>query len=253
MSLLYIGTFGSFIGYSFALPLVIKTTFPEFLAHHAFIANYMAGLGFMGALIGSLSRPLGGWAADRLGGARLTLGCFLGMGAFTLIAIAGVKNHSFAEFFFAYMVIFFLAGFGNGTTYRMIPSIFSAMAQSEIDAGNGPEAVVLADCKRQTAAVIGIAGAVGAFGGFLIQVGFRQASLHVVALMTKATKAIPVADKVLLAKTKHAIALSHADWSIPALWVFMGGYVVLAATTWFFYVRKSVGVQHVPSLAHAAV
>src|SRR5207249_889403 len=48
MSILYIGTFGSFIGYSFALPLVIKNTFPEFLAHHQFIANYLAGLGFMG-------------------------------------------------------------------------------------------------------------------------------------------------------------------------------------------------------------
>src|SRR5436853_49018 len=58
MSILYIGTFGSFIGYSFALPLVIKNTFPEFLAHHAFIANYLAGLAFIGALIGSLTRPL---------------------------------------------------------------------------------------------------------------------------------------------------------------------------------------------------
>ena len=45
MSFLYIGTFGSFIGYSFALPLVIKNTFPEFLAEHTFIATYLAGLG----------------------------------------------------------------------------------------------------------------------------------------------------------------------------------------------------------------
>ena len=81
MSFLYIGTFGSFIGYSFALPLVIKTTFPEFLAEHPFIATYLAGLGFVGALIGSLSRPLGGWLADRIGGARVTLGVFIGAGA----------------------------------------------------------------------------------------------------------------------------------------------------------------------------
>src|SRR5438874_12602578 len=73
MSMLYIGTFGSFIGYSFALPLVIKNTFPEFLAHHAFIANYLAGLAFVGALAGSLARPLGGWMSDRIGGARVTL------------------------------------------------------------------------------------------------------------------------------------------------------------------------------------
>ncbi len=85
MSLLYIGTFGSFIGYAFALPLVIKNTFPEFLAAHPFIATYLAGLGFVGALIGSLARPLGGWMSDRLGGARVTLAVFLGEAVFTLV------------------------------------------------------------------------------------------------------------------------------------------------------------------------
>src|SRR5207253_7512140 len=92
MSILYIGTFGSFIGYSFALPLVIKNTFPEFLGHHPFIANYLAGLGFVGALIGSVARPVGGWLSDRTGGARVTLASFLGMGVFTLTAINGVRN-----------------------------------------------------------------------------------------------------------------------------------------------------------------
>src|SRR4029079_9591804 len=82
MSILYIGTFGSFIGYSFALPLVIKNTFPEFLAKHPFIATYLAGLAFVGALVGSVSRPLGGWLADRVGGARVTFAVFLGMGVF---------------------------------------------------------------------------------------------------------------------------------------------------------------------------
>ena len=79
MSFLYIGTFGSFIGFSFALPLVIKNTFPEFLAAHPFIATYLAGLGFVGALIGSIARPLGGWLSDRVGGARVTLAVFVGM------------------------------------------------------------------------------------------------------------------------------------------------------------------------------
>src|SRR5207253_7029045 len=77
MSFLYIGTFGSFIGFSFALPLVIKNTFPEFLAGHPFIATYLAGLGFLGALIGSLARPLGGWLSDKVGGARVTLVVFV--------------------------------------------------------------------------------------------------------------------------------------------------------------------------------
>jgi NNP family nitrate/nitrite transporter-like MFS transporter len=253
MSILYIGTFGSFIGYSFALPLVIKNTFPEFLAHHTFIATYLAGLGFVGALIGSLARPLGGWLSDRAGGARVTLAAFLGMGAFTAVAIAGVKNHSFTVFFAAYMVIFLLAGIGNGSTYRMIPSIFAALGRKEADEKGLEPAVAKLDFKRQAAAVLGIAGAVGAFGGFLIQVVFRQASLPVAALMTKATKSTPVADKALLAAKKHAIAVAHQDWSVSALWVFLAVYVVFACMTWFFYLRKSLATDKLPSLAYAAV
>jgi NNP family nitrate/nitrite transporter-like MFS transporter len=243
VSLLYIGTFGSFIGYSFALPLVIKNTFPEFLAHHVFIATYLAGLGFMGALIGSLSRPLGGWLSDKVGGAPVTLVTFMGMGACTVLAISGVKSHSFPLFFGAYMVIFLFSGMGNGSTYRMIPSIFAALGRKEADEkGLDPEKTRL-DFKRQAAAVIGITGAVGAFGGFLVQVAFRQSSLHVAALIKAAKQP---AEKLLIA---HA----HADWSVSALWVFLGGYVVLAGMTWFFYVRKSPAVGRATSLAFESV
>jgi MFS transporter, NNP family, nitrate/nitrite transporter len=236
MSLLYIGTFGSFIGYSFALPLVIKNTFPEFLAGHPFIATYLAGLGFVGALIGSVARPFGGWLADRYGGAPVTLACFLGMGAFTAAAIDGVQNHSFATFFAAYMVIFLFSGMGNGSTYRMIPAIFAELGRRDARA-------TAADYKRRAAAAIGIAGAIGAFGGFLIQVGFRQASLSTVVAMKQA--ATPA--------QKAAIAHAHAGWSIPALWVFLGAYVALAGLTWFCYLRRSFATTRVPSLASAAV
>jgi NNP family nitrate/nitrite transporter-like MFS transporter len=177
MSMLYIGTFGSFIGYSFALPLVIKNTFPEFLGRHPFIATYLAGLGFMGALVGSLARPVGGWLADRIGGARVTLVSFVGMGAFTLSAIAGVHRHSFTLFFGSFMVIFLLAGIGNGSTYRMIPAIFAALGRREAEGQGLDLKETLLRYKRQTAAVIGIAGAVGAFGGVLVNVAFRQSFL----------------------------------------------------------------------------
>jgi NNP family nitrate/nitrite transporter-like MFS transporter len=243
MSLLYIGTFGSFIGYSFALPLVIKNTFPEFLAGHPFIATYLAGLGFVGALIGSVARPLGGWLSDRTGGAKVTLAVFLGMGGATASAIAGVNAHSFPLFFGSYMAIFLLAGTGNGSTYRMIPCIFAALGRQEAqEKGLDPERTQL-DFKRQAAAVIGIAGAVGAFGGFLIQVALRQASLSVAALVKAAQTP---AEKV-------AAAQAHADWSIPALWVFLVAYLAFAGITWFFYLRRSIGVRRVASLAHASV
>ncbi|MEA2974233.1 MAG: transporter, family, nitrate/nitrite transporter [Actinomycetota bacterium] len=229
MSFLYIGTFGSFIGFSFALPLVIKNTFPEFLAGHPFIATYLAGLGFVGALIGSVARPVGGWLADKVGGSRVTLGVFLGMAVATGTAIAGVQQRSFPLFFGSYMFVFLLAGMGNGSTYKMIPSIFALLGRRDATAKGVEPRQVAVEYKRRAAAVIGIAGAIGAFGGFLIQVVLRQASLDVSALV-KAAKT--PAEKV-------AVAAAHADWSVPALWVFLVSYLVFAAVTWAFYLRKN--------------
>jgi NNP family nitrate/nitrite transporter-like MFS transporter len=243
MSFLYIGTFGSFIGYSFALPLVIKTTFPEFLAGHPFIATYLAGLGFLGALIGSVSRPLGGWLSDKVGGAKVTLWVFIGAAVFTATAINGVQNRSFPLFFGSYMVIFLLVGMGNGSTYKMIPAIFATLGRREAEATDVDPKTVAVNFKQQAAAVIGIAGAIGAFGGFLIQVILRQANLDVSALIKAA--ATP-GEKV-------AVAAQHADWSIPALQVFLVSYMVFAATTWFFYLRRGFATAKVPSLADATI
>ena len=238
MSILYIGTFGSFIGYSFALPLVIKNTFPEFLAQHTFIATYLAGLGFVGALIGSIARPLGGALADRVGGARVTLACFLGMAFFTILAIVGVNERSFGLFFGAFCAIFFLAGAGNGSTYRMIPAIFATLGRRRSD-----DDATRLDFKRQAAAVIGIAGAIGALGGFLIQLAFRQASLGVTDAVGAA--ATP-AEKV-------QVAAANADWSVGALYVFLGAYAVMALMTWAIYMRRSAATGPVPGVADAAV
>jgi len=233
---LYIGTFGSFIGFSFALPLVIKNTFPEFLAGHPFIATYLGGLGFIGALLGSLARPIGGWLSDKVGGAKVTLAVFLGMAVFTTGAITGVRQRSFGIFFASFMVIFLLSGLGNGSTYKMIPSIFAALGRRHAaDTGADPAGAVV-EFRRRAAAVIGIAGAIGAFGGVLIQVVLRQSSLHVSALV-KAAKT-PAA--------KVAVAAAHSTWSVPALWVFFGSYIVLAAITWSVYLRKVTS-------SHAAV
>jgi len=244
MSFLYIGTFGSFIGFSFALPLVIKNTFPEFLAGHPFIATYLAGLGFIGALIGSLARPFGGWLADKVSGARVTMFVFLGMALFTAMAIRGVQSRSFGIFFGSFMGVFFLSGLGNGSTYKMIPSIFSVIGRKEAEASGADVKVAAVECKRRAAAVIGIAGAIGAFGGVLIQVVLRQSSLHVSELV-KAAKT-PAA--------KVAVAAANATWSVPALWVFLGSYVVFAAVTWFVYLRGSSFARETsPSLVDVPV
>ncbi len=242
VSFIYLGTFGSFIGFSFTLPLVIRNTFPEFLAAHPFIATYLAGLSFLGALIGSVSRPLGGWIADKIGGARVTLSVFAGMAVFTGGAIVGVRHRSFTLFFASYMVIFLLAGMGNGSTYKMISTIFAALGRREASERGVDLVDTGVEYKRRAAAVIGIAGAIGAFGGFLIQVVLRQASLNVSALV-KAAKT--PAEKV-------AVAAAHADWSVPALQIFLGSYVLFGALTWLAYLHTSAR-RRFPGLAHSSV
>ena len=224
ISLLYIGTFGSFIGFSFSLPLVIRNTFPEFLAGHPFIATYLAGLSFVGALVGSIARPLGGWMSDKVGGAKVTMGVFVGMTFGTIGAIAGVRQRDFVTFFASYTLIFLLAGIGNGSTYKMIPSIFALIGRKEAaDQGVDPASTAV-EFKRRAAAVIGIAGAVGAFGGALIQIVLRQSSLA---------------------------GTANPSWVVPALGVFLGAYVVCAGITWAVYLRPES--EHAPTLAGVSV
>ena len=220
LSFLYVGTFGSFIGFSFAMPLVIRTSFPAFLSGHPFISTYLGGLTFVGAALGSLSRPVGGRLADRVGGATVSLATFLGMAAATAVAVAAVERHSFGPFLGSFMAVFVLAGMGNGSTYKMIPTVFAGL-------GDGTPEMTL-EMKKRAAAVIGIAGAIGALGGVAVQVVIRQASLHVSALESAART--PAA--------KAAVATAHAAWSAPALLAFLGSYIVFAAITWGVYIRR---------------
>ena len=118
MALLYIGTFGSFIGYSAAFPLLIKTQFPAVTAN----------LAFLGPLVGSLARPYGGRLADRLGGTRVTFWNFVAMGLATVAVIAFVDAKQFWGFLMMFLVLFVTTGVGNGSTFRMIPVISQSEA-----------------------------------------------------------------------------------------------------------------------------
>ena len=188
ISFLYIGTFGSFIGYAGAFPTLLKNQFPEAPLQ----------LAFLGALVGALTRPLGGMIADRIGGARLTIASFTILALGALAAITGLKQHSFGLFFAAFMVLFTGAGIGNGATYRMIPAVFRAGVT---------DPATLAVRRKAAAGCIGIAGAVGAYGGFFIPRGFAMAKETFGSL-------------------------------VPALWVFIAAYVLMAATTYAVYARR---------------
>jgi NNP family nitrate/nitrite transporter-like MFS transporter len=147
MAFLYIGTFGSFVGYSAAFPLLLKTQFPELTAN----------LAFLGPLVGSLARPVGGWLADRIGGARVTFWNFVVMGVATAFVIRFIDQHQVAGFLAMFLLLFLSTGIGNGSTFRMIPAIFRAENDGDMIAA-----------RRDGAAVIGISSAIGALGGFFI-------------------------------------------------------------------------------------
>jgi MFS transporter, NNP family, nitrate/nitrite transporter len=199
MAWLYIGTFGSFIGYSAALPLLIKTQFPEVTAN----------LAFLGAFVGSIARPLGGKLADRIGGARVTLWNFVVMGLATLGVIHFVHVHTFSGFIAMFLALFVSTGLGNGSTFRMIPVIFRRQHLAAA-AGAGPEAErkALEAARRESAAVLGFTSAIGACGGYLIPRSFGAS--------IKAT-----------GSPEQALA------------VFMVFYATCVALTWWFYARRA--------------
>ncbi|PRX96257.1 MFS transporter [Allonocardiopsis opalescens] len=166
MSFLYIGTFGSFIGYGFAFGLVLQNQFDRTPLEAAAVT-------FIGPLLGSLIRPVGGSLADRYGGARITLWNFVAMAAGTGVIIIAALQGSLALFTAGFVVLFLLTGVGNGSTYKMIPTIYSARAEDMVAAGT-PRAEATAEAKRLAGALLGLVGAVGALGGVGINLVFRE-------------------------------------------------------------------------------
>ncbi|MEY2246291.1 nitrate/nitrite transporter [Streptomyces sp. BF23-18] len=166
MSFLYVGTFGSFIGYAFAFGQVLQVQFGRTPLQAAYLT-------FIGPLLGSLIRPVGGRLADRYGGARITLWNFVAMAAATGVLVFASSEGSLPLFVSVFVVLFVLSGLGNGSTYKMIPGIFQRKA---LDAGlEGEEAA--RHGRRLSGAAMGLIGAVGALGGVGINLAFRQSFL----------------------------------------------------------------------------
>ncbi|MFF4356137.1 nitrate/nitrite transporter [Streptomyces sp. NPDC001604] len=166
MSVLYIGTFGSFIGYSFAFGQVLTNQF----GRTPLQATYLT---FMGPLLGSLIRPVGGWLADKYGGAKITLYNYIAMGAATAVLVVASMQKSLPLFVVAFAVLFSLTGIGNGSTFKMIPGIFQTKALAK--GLEGEEAAKYG--RRLSGASMGLIGAVGALGGVGINLAFRQSFL----------------------------------------------------------------------------
>jgi NNP family nitrate/nitrite transporter-like MFS transporter len=157
MSWLYVGTFGSFIGYSAGFPLLIKTQFPD--------VNPLT-YAWMGPFVGALIRPFGGWISDKLGGARVTFWNFLVMIGAVFAVLFFLKGHFFPGFLASFILLFLTTGIGNGSTFRMIPIIF--LNERLAAAGPGGREQALKDAAKESAAVLGFTSAVAAYGAFII-------------------------------------------------------------------------------------
>jgi NNP family nitrate/nitrite transporter-like MFS transporter len=213
MSYIYIGTFGSFIGYSAAFPLLIKTQFPAITV----------GIAFLGPLVGSVARPFGGLLADKIGGAIVTFWNFIAMGAATVGVMYFVNVKDFNGFLTTFLFLFVTTGIGNGSTYRMIPSIFrEENLRKAAGSGDAGRALALKAASIESGAALGFIGAVGACGGYLIPRGFGAS--------------------IAATGSPHL-----------ALAIYLAFYVTCIALTWRYYLRKAPLASGAPSLAEARV
>jgi NNP family nitrate/nitrite transporter-like MFS transporter len=231
ISLLYICTFGSWIGFAFAFGQVLEVNFVANgeTAKHASL--HAAQIAFVGPLLGSLARIYGGKLADRIGGSRVTLGVLGGMilAAGLLVGVssvddrgAGVRSSAMIGCVIGFLVLFILSGIGNGSVFKMIPSVFEARSRS-LDIS---EAERRRWSRAMSGSLIGFCAAVGALGGVGINLALRESYLS-------------------------------SGMETSAYWMFLGSYVVAAILTWMMYVRRPLsagpaGAAGVPDSETAA-
>ncbi len=201
MCLLYTGTFGSFIGYSAGFPLLSQLMFPDINA---------LKFAFLGPLVGALSRAGTGWISDKYGGGRVTFWTFVGMVAavFGVIFFLGIREQpgAYWGFFSMFIVLFFLTGVGNASTFQMIPVIMGRELPRLMPGVSKQELTRHVD--KESAAIIGFTSAIAAYGAFFIPKAYGT-----------------------------SIAMTGGPQA--ALWGFLAFYVLCVAVTWMSYTRRS--------------
>ncbi len=167
MSMLYLATFGSFIGFSAGFAMLSKTQFPDVQ-----ILQYA----FFGPFIGALARSAGGALSDRLGGTRVTLVNFILMAIFSGLLFLTLptdgQGGSFMAFFAVFLALFLTAGLGSGSTFQMISVIFRKLTMDRVKAEGGSDERAMREAATDTAAALGFISAIGAIGGFFIPKAF---------------------------------------------------------------------------------
>ncbi len=201
LSLLYLATFGSFIGFAAGFAMLAKTQFP---------AVDILKLAFFGPFIGALARSFGGIISDRLGGVRVTLVNFVLMALFTgllFLTLPGSGSGSFLAFYVVFMGLFLTAGLGSGSTFQMIAVIFRQLTIDSVKQRGGSDEEAQHEAVTDTAAALGFISAIGAIGGFFIPKAFGT-------------------------------SLAMTGSPVGAMKVFFVFYVVCVLVTWLVYGRR---------------
>ncbi len=209
MTALYIVTFGSFIGFSMALPLAITVIFgishvPDangVMQHTLKNPNAPSALTYawMGPFIGAAARPIGGWISDKLGGSIVTqvISTVMVVGS---VAVGYVMMQAYGSatpetyfpmFLGLFLLLFFASGIGNGSTFRTIGVIFD---------------------RQQAGPVLGWTSAIAAYGAF-------------------------VAPVVIGAQIK-------AGTPQVAMYGFAVFYAVCLVLNWWFYLRSGAEIKN---------
>jgi NNP family nitrate/nitrite transporter-like MFS transporter len=167
MTLLYIVTFGSFIGFSMALPLSITVIFgishlPDatgVMTHTTKNPNAISAFTYawIGPFVGAAIRPVGGWISDKVGGSIVTqvisvvmVGASVAVGYVMSLAYSSpMPEQYFGAFLSLFIVLFAASGIGNGSTFRTIGVIFD---------------------RQQAGPVLGWTSAIAAYGAFIAPV-----------------------------------------------------------------------------------
>jgi NNP family nitrate/nitrite transporter-like MFS transporter len=198
---LYLGSFGSFIGFAAGFPLV---------AEMQFAGAGIAGYAFVGPLLAAFARPAGGSLADRCGGARVALVAFVVMALIVLALLllgpgAGMSG-GVAAFLALFALLFVASGVANGAVFQLIPAVFVSEARRSRRSDAEGEAAAVRAGTLEGAAALGLASGIAALGGFFI----------------------PKAYGTAIALTGDTAA---------ALVLFLAFYVSCIALTWWFYLR----------------
>ncbi|WP_119419136.1 nitrate/nitrite transporter [Desertibaculum subflavum] len=200
MCWLYVGTFGSFIGYSAGFPLLTKTQFPSVDPLH---------YAFLGPLVGAFSRAATGWLSDKYGGGRVTFWVFVTMmlGVLGVLYFLGIKDQAYAfwGFLVMFLLLFAATGVGNASTFQMIPAIMRKEIP-RLEPGMSPVDQVR-QAEKESAAIIGFTSAIAAYGAFFIP-------------------------------RSYGTSISMTGGPEAALWGFLVFYASCVALTWWAYTRR---------------